>query len=110
MAARTRPYYLKLDFGDKAMNTPAFARVGTFAVAVAALAMFDAVPGIAAENIYDPAAGSRWIVETETRGKEVRPDGTATSLVRTRAELTIEQKTADGFRVSYVHRRATTYG
>ena len=89
------------------MNTPAFARVGTFAVAVAALAMFDAIPGLAAEKAYDPAAGSRWIVETETRGEEVRPDGTATSLVRTHAELTIEQKTADGFRISYVHRGAT---
>lgn len=92
------------------MNTPGFARVGTFAVVVAALAMFDANPGIAAEKIYDPAAGSRWIVETETRGEEVRPDGTATSLVRTRAELTIEQKTADGFRISYVHRGSTVEG
>src|SRR6201999_3226316 len=110
MAARTRPYYLKLDFGDKAMNTPAFARVGTFAVAVAALAMFDAIPGIAAEKVYDPQVGSRWIVETETRGEEVRPDGTATSVAKTRAELTHEQKTADGFRISYLHRAATVEG
>lgn len=92
------------------MSTPAFARARTFAVAVAAFAMFDAIPGIAAEKVYDPVAGSRWIVETETRGEEVRPDGTATSLVKTRAELTIEQKTADGFRISWVHRGATVEG
>ena len=92
------------------MSTPAFARVRTFAFAVAAFVMFDATPSIAAEKVYDPAAGSRWIVETETRGEEVRPDGTATSLTRTRAELTIEQKTADGFRISYVHRGATIEG
>jgi hypothetical protein len=92
------------------MNTPAFARVGAFAIAVAALAMLDAIPGLAAEKLYDPAVGSRWIVETETRGEEVRPDGTATSLVKARAELTIEQKTADGFRISYVHRGAVVEG
>ena len=49
-------------------------------------------------------------VDTETRGEEIRPDGTATSLVRTRAELTIEQKTADGFRISWVQREATVEG
>jgi hypothetical protein len=92
------------------MNTPAFARAGTFAVAVAALAMLDAAPGLAAERAYDPATGSRWIVETETRGEEVRPEGTATSLIRTRAELTIEEKTVDGFRISYVHRGSTVEG
>ena len=50
------------------------------------------------------------MVETETRSEEVRPDSTATSLIRTRAELTIEQKTADGFRISYVQRDATVEG
>jgi len=96
------------------MSTPAFACVGTrvktFAIAVAALAMLDATPGLAGEKVYDPAPGSRWIIETETRGEEVRPDGTATSLTRTRAELTIEQKTADGFRISYIHHGATIEG
>jgi hypothetical protein len=92
------------------MNTPAFACVGTFAVAVVTLAMFDATPGIAAEKVYDPPAASRWLVETETRDEEARPEGTAISLTRTRGELTIEQKTADGFRISYVHRDATVEG
>jgi hypothetical protein len=92
------------------MNTPAFARAGAFALAVAALAIFDTTPGFAAERVYDPPVGSRWIVETETRGEEIRPDGTAASLIKARAELTIEQKTADGFRISYVHRGATVEG
>ena len=92
------------------METPAFARPATFAVAVAAFAMFGAAPGFAAEQVYNPPAGSRWMVETEARGEEIRPDGTATSLIRTRAELTIEQKTADGFRISWVQREATVEG
>jgi hypothetical protein len=92
------------------MNTPAFARVGALAAAVAAFAIFDAARASAAEQVYDPPVGSRWTVETEARGEELRPDGTATSLIRSRAELTIEQKTADGFRVSYVHRSATVEG
>jgi hypothetical protein len=96
--------------GVRAMNTPNFARIRPFAVAVAALAMLDAAPGFAAEKVYDPPVGSRWTVETETRGEEVRPDGTATSLVKARAELTIEQKTAGGFRISWVHRAATIEG
>ena len=57
------------------MNTPAFARVGTFAVAVAALAMFDAIPGIAAEKVYDPQVGSRWIVETDRTADAVTTAG-----------------------------------
>ena len=92
------------------MNTPGFARAATFAVAVVAFAMFDAMPGFAAEQVYNPPAASRWMVETETRGEEIRPDSTATSLIRTRAELTIEQKTADGFHISYVQRDATVEG
>jgi hypothetical protein len=40
----------------------------------------------------------------------MRPDGTATSMIKTRGELTIEQKTANGFRISYVQRDATVEG
>jgi hypothetical protein len=111
MAAQAWPIELMMmDFGGRAMGTPAFARAGLFAVAVAALAISGAAPGFAAEQIYDPPVGSRWMVETEMRGEEVRPDGTATSLIRTRAELTVEQKTADGFRISFVQRDATVEG
>lgn len=99
-----------MKLGVKAMNTPGIGRAGRFALAVAALAMLDATPGLAAEKLYDPPVGSRWTVETETRSEEKRPDGTATSLIKARAELTIEQKTADGFLVSYVHRDATVEG
>ena len=92
------------------MNIWGFARAGALVMAVAAIAMFDVAPAFAAEPVYDPQVGSRWTVETEARSEEVRPDGTATSLTRTRGELTIEQKTADGFRVSYVQRDATVEG
>jgi hypothetical protein len=74
------------------------------------MAMFDIAPAFAAEPVYDPQVGSRWMVETEARSEEVRPDGTATSVIKTRGELTIEQKTADGFRISYVQRDATVEG
>jgi len=72
--------------------------------------MFGVARGAAAEAVYDPPAGSRWIVETEIRGEETRPEGSTTSLARTRAELTVEQKTSDGFRVSWVQRGATVEG
>ena len=92
------------------MNIWRSARAGALATVVAAIATFDVAPAFAAEPVYDPQVGSRWTVETEARSEEVRPDGTATSLTRTRGELTIEQKTADGFRVSYVQRDATVEG
>ena len=90
------------------MNIWGFARAG--ALAIATIALFDVAPAFAAERVYDPQVGSRWTIETEARSEEVRPDGTATSLIRTRGELTIEQKTADGFRISYVQRDATVEG
>ena len=86
------------------------ARAGVFAATVAAFAAFGAARAVAAEVVYDPPVGSRWIVETETRGEETRPEGSTTSLVRTRAELTVEQKMADGFRVSWVQRGASVDG
>jgi hypothetical protein len=92
------------------MNIWGGARAGALAVAVAAIAMFDVAPALAAEPVYDPQVGCRYTVETEARSEEVRPDGTATSLIRTHGELTIEQKTADGFRISYVQRDATVEG
>jgi hypothetical protein len=92
------------------MNIWGFARAGALATVIAAMAMFDVAPAFAAEPVYNPQVGSRWTVETETRSEEVRPDGTATSLIRTRGELTIEQKTAEGFRISYVQRDATVEG
>jgi hypothetical protein len=92
------------------MNIWGFARARALATVVAAIAMFDIVPAFAAEPVYDPQVGSRWMVETEARSEEMRPDGTATSMIKTRGELTIEQKTANGFRISYVQRDATVEG
>lgn len=96
--------------GVMMVGIPISVRAGALAVLVAALAMADAAPLYAAEPVYNPPVGSRWIVETESRGEEVRPDGTATSLIRTHAELTVEEKTPDGFRISYVQRGATVEG
>ena len=84
--------------------------IRTLAVVVAALTVFGAAKVSAAEPAYDPPAGSRWIIESDTRGQEVRPEGSANSRIKMRAELTIEEKTPDGFRVSYVHRGATVEG
>lgn len=92
------------------MNMREIARAGALVLAVGLLTAFDTAPVTAAEPVYDPPAGSRWMVETEAQSEEVRPDGTATSVIRTRGELTIEQKTSDGFRVSYVQRDATVDG
>jgi hypothetical protein len=85
-------------------------RAWAVAVIAAGLATFGAGRAFAAGADYDPPVGSRWIIEFETRGEEMRPEGSTTSLVRMRAELTIEQKTPEGFRVSYVHRAAAVEG
>jgi hypothetical protein len=95
--------------GDRTVNVAgnALARVATIILALATLSMAWAH---AAEAIYDPPVGSRWIIETETRGEETRPEGSTTSLARMRAELTVEQKTPDGYRISWVQRGATVEG
>jgi hypothetical protein len=92
------------------MDVPASSLVRALAVIVAALTMFGAASAFAAELGYDPPVGSRWIVESETRNEEVRPEGSAASLTRMRTEVTIEERTADGFRVSCVQRGATVEG
>ncbi len=97
-------------------STVDLARVTRARAVAAALAMAVFSPALsssrahAAEPAYDPPVGSRWIVETEIRSEETRPEGSTTSLVRTRAELTVEAKTADGFRISWVQRGAMVEG
>jgi hypothetical protein len=86
---------------------------GCRAAAVALLTSLCAAQGFAAdapEQPYNPPVGSRWMIESETSADQVRPDGPRTSLIKTRAELTIDDKTADGFRVSYINRGATAEG
>jgi hypothetical protein len=100
-------------FGGRTADGPGLARAGAVATVLAVAAfspVLNANGAWAAEAAYNPSVGSRWIVETETRGEETRPDGSTTSLVRTRVELTVEAKTPDGFRVSWVQRGATVDG
>jgi hypothetical protein len=56
------------------------------------------------ERLYDPPVGSRWLIESEMRSEETKSDGLKTLESKSRAELTVEEKTADGFRIAYVNR------
>ena len=62
------------------------------------------------ERPYDPPAGSHWIIQSEdvteadTNGQHVQ------SSLTTTAELIFEQKTAEGFRVTYIMRSAAYDG
>lgn len=95
------------------MNNIGGRRARACAIAGAALLSLYAAraPAVnAAERPYNPPVGSRWIIESESSIDEVRPDGPRTSVIKTRAEVTIEQKTSDGFRISYVNRGVTAEG
>ena len=84
-----------------------------FALFVAALLSLAPGQGFAAEAVerpYHPPVGSRWILENETRVEDVRPEGPRSSLTKIRAEMTVDARTADGFRISYVNRGATVEG
>jgi hypothetical protein len=72
-----------------------------------------AMPSSAADAVeapYNPPVGSHWIIDTETSSDSQRPDGSQTSLIKTHAEMTVDEKTADGFRISYVSRGASFEG
>jgi hypothetical protein len=58
------------------------------------------------ERPYDPPVGSKWQIVAETTTTENRPgDGNRDQRILTRAELTIDEKTPDGFfRVTYINR------
>jgi len=84
--------------------------LGAAIVAVVSLHAVQRLAAEGTERAYDPPVGSRWIIETETSTDENRPDGRRTSLVKARAELVIEAKTADGFRVTYTRRGTTAEG
>lgn len=64
----------------------------------------------AVEAPYNPPVGSHWIIESETATDNQRPAGPQTSDIKTRAEMTVDARTADGFRISYVNRGATFEG
>ena len=83
----------------------ALALIGAAALRVAPSSAADA-----AEPPYNPPVGSHWIIESETATDNQRPAGPQTSDIKTRAEMTVDAKTADGFRISYVNRGATFEG
>lgn len=64
----------------------------------------------AAEPLFDPPVGSRWIIETRRDTIETRSDGSRTLKIVSRAELTIDEKTPDGFRITYIRRGTTGEG
>lgn len=72
-----------------------------------------ATPGFAAEppeRQYNPPVGSHWIIDSETQSDNIRPDGPRSSLTKLHAEMTIDEKLPDGFRITYVNRGATVEG
>jgi hypothetical protein len=84
-----------------------------YAAAVAALILLHVAPGLAAETAerpYNPPVGSRWIIESEANSDQARTDRTETLRIKTRAELTIDAKTVDGFKITYVNRGTTVEG
>lgn len=62
------------------------------------------------ERPFDPPVGSRWIIQSNDTTEDDRDGHSQTSVTTMTSELTIEQKTADGFRVTYVVRNATYEG
>lgn len=80
---------------------------------MAALLALCAAPSLAAEAVerpYDPPVGSHWTIEAAASSDEARPEGLRHQSIKTRAELSIDEKTADGFRITYVNRGATAEG
>jgi hypothetical protein len=87
-------------------------RAGRITLALLALAL-RAAPSPAADAVerpYDPPVGSHWVIDSESTSDDQRPEGPRHQLIKTHAEMTIEEKTADGFRISYVSRGASFEG
>lgn len=83
-------------------------------LAATALVAMTIVPTHAAdwiESSYNPAVGSRWTIEMVDRAAETKPDGGALNTIfNGRAEMTIDEKTTEGFRISYVARQISVEG
>jgi hypothetical protein len=63
------------------------------------------------ERAYDPPVGSRWSIVSFSDSQDNRGAGEKRNQqIRTRAVLTIEEKLADGFRISYVNREMEVTG
>jgi hypothetical protein len=77
------------------------------------LASVHAAPAWAAgkvERPYDPPSGSRWIIESSVTSDENAPGTSQSVAIKTRAEMTVAQRTAAGFVVTYVARGVTVEG
>ena len=55
-----------------------------------------------AERAFDPPAGSHWTLASVETAEEVSAERTQTTTVKTLSELSYDEKTADGYRVTYV--------
>jgi hypothetical protein len=78
-------------------------------IAAVAAALSFSVPGLAqnyTERRYNPPAGSKWQIVSETTTHESRPgQGDRDERIQTRADLSIDEKLPDGFfRVTYTNR------
>jgi len=83
------------------------------ALAAAAIAFLcaQAMAQTYTERAYDPPVGSRWSIVSSSESEQIGGGGgPKTQQVRSRAELTIEEKLADGFRVTYVNREFNVTG
>ncbi len=63
-----------------------------------------------AERAFGPPAGSRWSLASVETAEEVRAERTQTTTVKTLSELSYDEKTADGYRVTYVLRSVESFG
>ncbi|MGZ5544206.1 MAG: hypothetical protein ACXWIU_05995 [Limisphaerales bacterium] len=86
------------------MRTPFLALAATLAC-IAAARSADWV-----ERPYDPPAGSRWIIQTKDVTEVDSSGKHAQTSLTTTAELIFEQKTAEGFRVTYIIRNGAYEG
>jgi hypothetical protein len=79
--------------------------------ALPAAAQTGSTTGRWTERRYDPPVGSRWVILSDLISDESRPGaGDRHQRTRIRSELTIEEKLADGYRVSHVVREVDITG
>src|SRR5688572_27215523 len=63
------------------------------------------------EKPYNPPVGSRWTVQSDSKSAEHRAAGEERNQQTSiRSELTIDEKLADGYRISYVSREIKVSG
>ncbi len=85
-------------------------RVACFIAALASLCAAQGCVADAVEQPHNPPVGSKWIIATEIQSDDTRPEGPRSSLTKVRAEMTVDAKLPDGFRITYVNRGASIEG